>query len=150
LPLVAICVAIGLDEAGEVRPLRIADSSMHVAVARSARYLAGTPYADRPAITAHVLVPMLHRNTRVSLRPEAGLAQWANCPPGTLFFWDSKYCVKPGRPAAQDTLRPVLRRLGRSVCGASEQQDRVEVFELVSGGAATAMTSPAATQAEDP
>ncbi|MBS3733423.1 MAG: hypothetical protein KGY99_00660 [Phycisphaerae bacterium] len=113
----------------QVRPLWMDNNvdGMHRAVLHSVDQLRRKGLSERRALTQHVLICYLHDNAKKVGGHEA-LRRWRAAPPGTLFYWDSKYCATPGSPAAQSALYAALQRGGRLVAQASCAGCHVEVY----------------------
>jgi hypothetical protein len=110
----------------EIRPLSIASSSMHVVVRDAVRQLEQTPYADNPCLTCHVLVGQLRTGQTIGgLNFHSACEAWEKSPPGTLFFWENKYCIRSARRGEdrpehpQDELGIALARDGQMIAFAN-------------------------------
>jgi hypothetical protein len=122
----------------EIRPLSIAGSPMHTVVRDALRELDHTPYANEPCITCHVLVRQLRTAPTKICDFHTGLDKWENSPPGTLFFWENKYCVKSSRQGEprpigpEDELAIALETSGHLIAAAdnsdTDGDDFAEVY----------------------
>jgi len=121
----------------QVRPLRLDRSSEHYVVCRALDHVAGSPYAGRGGLTQHTLILYLRQNTEPLHGNEAAIRTWRRARPGTVFFWDSKYCHKPHQPDSTRRLREELRRLGERIFKATDRGKSVEVFVRKDDGVAT-------------
>jgi hypothetical protein len=103
LATTAAGLAVFMYGAGSIKPLRIDDpelSPLNSVIHAALRETAQGPYRNQPAITVHVVPPLLRANTR-SYHAREALGLWLEAPPGTLFIWESKY-------AAADDLKDKL------------------------------------------
>jgi len=120
-----IAVQIGF----QVRPLSLDASKEHYTISRAVKAIAQSEYRDRPAITQHVLVRFLRPNTRGIGGNRQAIAAWRNAEPGTLFFWENKYCYKPRDMESTNLLWRQMRRLGRLVHKSEHMTAVAMVFE---------------------
>lgn len=129
LATTAAGLAIFMYGAGTIKPLRIDDpglSPLNPVIHAALRETALGPYRNQPAITAHVVPPLLRANTRSYYARDA-LGLWLDAPPGTLFIWDSKYAAS-GDENDKLNLDLALETYG-SLVGQSELQEAcVRVF----------------------
>lgn len=136
LAVLAITIAAtfsGLYALSEVRPLTISASTMHVLLRQTVRQVEALSEAGNPGITCHVVIPLMREHTRVILRPEAAQAAWRDSAPGTLFFWNSKYCGPATPDSPQGPLHAALVQHGRLVARVSDDTDSVEVYAKTPG-----------------
>ena len=126
---VAACLVFNaIHIAAQVGPLRVDYSSEHHVVCLALEHVAESAYADNPGLTQHTLILYLRKNTDSLYGNEAAIRGWQRAEPGTVFFWDSKYCHKPHKAASTRRLREELRRLGELVFQATDRGKSVEVF----------------------
>ena len=91
LAAAAAGIAIAVQAVAVIRPLTIAASPLHSAVAECVDIVKETKYANSKALTTHVLAPHLRDRTHKVANPTDGINKWLAAEPGTLFIWDSKY-----------------------------------------------------------
>jgi len=134
--LAAVLVACAaFQTAYQVKILRFGQDvyGLDYALREALEALDGSPYADRPALTQHVVLAMKRPRTRHIGGDELALEAWDRARPGTLFLWDSKYCWKigpdgPVRSSAR--LLASLRRRGRLIANTHAKiTGEVRVFE---------------------
>lgn len=118
----------------QVRPLRLDGDDRHRAVCGVLKDIENGPYRDREGMTHHVLVRYLRENTFGLWTNRQSVNKWRQAKPGTLFFWDNKYCVKPHEPEATAELCRELKRLGRQVASRQCGPALVEVYERLPDG----------------
>jgi hypothetical protein len=132
----AVCglAVMALVQAGaSLRPLRLSDSPLLEALAHAVEFIEAR-YPNRPGMSQHVVVQYLLPDSITLYSNADALAKWRQAPPGSLFVWESKYCVKPHEPKSTADLREALDRLGREVwtldvpANRVEQKARVRVF----------------------
>ena len=98
-----------------VRPLSLAASPLHAAIAEALEATDVEPYRGRAALTQHVMIRFLRENTVAQLGNAEALAGWRRAEVGTLFYWDGKYCYKRDDKDSTMLLWSELWRLGRHV-----------------------------------
>jgi len=124
----------------QVRPLHLGRTPGHRVVERVLKDLSQKGYRRRPGLSQHVLIRYLRENTDPVYSNEHALKRWRSARPGTLFFWESKYCDKPHEPETTRELHESLRRLGRLIQadrerGVPPEKDvSVEVYERLGEG----------------
>lgn len=140
------CLALAVVQvAGQVRPLTIMQTpdQVHVAVYQAVRAIEDSEYADRPALTQHVLIRFLRKSrTTAVFSNQDALDKWISAEPGTLFFWESKYCYKPNEMESTRQLYASLWRLGRIVHNGGNASAVVQVFERLAGEGGNAAPHP--------
>jgi hypothetical protein len=140
----------------EIRPLSIANSSMHVVVRDAVRQVAQTPYADKPCLTCHVLVGLLRTGPTRVIDFKCACDVWEKSPPGTLFFWENKYCIKSSRKdeprpiEPQDELETALENDGHLIAAANNaDMDGDDFAEVYVRDDFPPTSRPALTPSED-
>ncbi len=126
--IVAVVLAVG-QFAIVTRPLMLADSAMHRVIIASVESTQASPYATRPALAQHVLIQHLRPGTAAVFSNSDAITKWQRAQPGTLFFWESKYCVKLHEQKSTIALRNELYRLGNVVCHNEDSSEHAIVFE---------------------
>lgn len=126
--IVAAILTIG-QFAQVTRPLRLADSPMHRVIIASVEYAQAQPYANRPAFAQHVLIQHLRPGTAPAFSNQDAIEKWKQAAPGTLFFWESKYCLKPHEPESTTALQEQLHRLGKVIFHNEDSGEHAIVFE---------------------
>jgi hypothetical protein len=126
--VVAACLVVA-QGAVQIRPLHLESSPAHCVVGRALAELAHSEYRDRPGISQHVLIRYLREDTQALFSNHHALEQWRSAEPGTLFFWENKYCEKPHEPASTRELHESMRRLGRLIQTDEEKGVVIEIYE---------------------
>lgn len=126
--LAAVVFAAG-QIASQVHPMTLVCDKNHYVVHRAVRAIEQSEYRDRPGITQHVLVRFLRRNTTALYGNSHALAMWRKAQPGTLFFWENKYCYKPHEMESTELLWQEMWRLGRQVHKSEQMSAVAVVFE---------------------
>lgn len=114
---------------GQVRPMPLGYDGFHSAVAKAVRDVNRPPYAGREMITQHVIVRYLWGGGEAAFGNEVALDLWNQAEPGTLFFWENKYCYKPHEMASTHELYDAMWARGRRVYRCDVDGAVVEVFE---------------------
>ncbi len=134
LSRIAVLVAVVLvifQDAAVIRPLRLDVSALHRVVIHSVRKTDSEPYANRVGFSQHVLIQHLRPGTIAVASNEDGIDKWRTASPGSLFFWESKYCVKPHKPQSTQMLQDELNRLGRIVAESEDSGYTAIVYERI-------------------
>ena len=111
-----------------VRPLVLCCDPIHTVAVQAVRAMSVSPHRFSPGLTRHVLIGFLRENTQCVGDIADVQRRWRMAAPGTLFFWDSKYCQEGTDPQASRRLHEYLSSLGRLVYSAEDNQEVVQVF----------------------
>jgi hypothetical protein len=109
--LIAVVMVIA-EGAAFARPLTLESIPMNSLLAQANHQEAVARYAGQAAITSHAVMPMIRPNTQLALNPHEAVQRWLASPPGTLFFWESKYCGAGVATEGEDELITSLRQGG--------------------------------------
>ena len=134
---VAAAALVVVQAAVQIRPLRLENSPAHCVIGRALAELASSEFRDRRGISQHVMIRYLRKNTGVLFDNHDALEKWRSAEPGTLFFWENKYCSKPHEPDSTRKLRESMRRFGRLIQAHEEKGCVVEVYERLNKGRST-------------
>jgi hypothetical protein len=113
----AVVIAAGLQVgrlAPEVKPLRLTDLPMYRALL-TARDRAAADYADNLGYCQHVFLQHYRENTEPIFSNEHAIDVWQQAQPGTLYFWENQYALKPHEPETTQRLLDELQRLGTRI-----------------------------------
>ncbi len=99
----------------EVRPLRLTDSPMHCALLEALNRTAAANYAGNLGYSQHVFLQYYRENTKPAYSNENAIEIWQQAEPGTLYFWESQYALKPHEPETSQQLLDELQRLGTRI-----------------------------------
>ncbi len=114
--------------ASVTRPLRLSDSNMHRAIVGVLYEIKQSPHAGNAGLSLHVMLRHLRPGTDAAPDLETAVAKWQTAAPGTLFFWESKYCVEPHKPHPTQYLKDELQRLGREVSSVTCEDSKAVVY----------------------
>jgi hypothetical protein len=126
--IVVVAVAVIAEGAAFARPLTLESTPMNSLLARASRHEAVARYAGCAAIASHAVVSMIRPNTQLVLNFHEALQRWLASPPGTLLFWENKYCGTGMTTAGQDGLVAPLEHGGVMVVRLTRGDDVVEVY----------------------
>jgi hypothetical protein len=110
------------------RPLMLDSTPMDSLLAQVSRQEAVNRHAGLAGITSHAVMPMIRPNTQLVLNPREALQRWLASPPGTLLFWDSKYCAAGLAGDNQSELADRLKQGGVMIAKLSNGSDTVEAY----------------------
>ena len=124
-----MALAVSLGQAAYLaKPLRMSDSPMHRVILAAVRHVEAGPYVENPGISQHTLLGFLRPETDPLFSNADALSRWQQAEPGTLFFWENKYCLKPHEPDSTHRLIESLDRLGRVLFIARDGHCRAVVY----------------------
>ncbi len=123
----------------QVRPLQMDNTwdGMHAALERSIEDVEARGMGSRPAITKHVLLYYRIPTVIRAYTNEQACRMWRRAEPGTLFYWDSKYCAPSGGVRPPGPLRRALRERGELLFWTRCREARVEVYLRRAGRASS-------------
>jgi hypothetical protein len=110
-----------------IRPLRWTDMPDGRLIVRTIDHLNEAGLGGAPAISQHVIVQHLWGAREVGGNAQA-IDAWQGAAPGTLFFWESKYCFKPHEPVSTADLQRILHQRGRVIYRDREGDCKMIVF----------------------
>jgi len=161
LAVVILAVVTAIQVGTQVKPLSLVanNDGMHLVVSQAVEHIRGSKFRNSPALTQHVLVRFLRDDaqTKALSGNDISIRRWRQAKPGTLFFWDSKYCYKKDQMDSTGELYRLLNEWGRLVYECRAPNARAEVYVRqerwqgpAAGGPDAPTTRPAgrATKAE--
>jgi hypothetical protein len=122
-------VVLAVQLVAQVRPMDLRRERFHRVVSDTVTALAKGPYAERPGISQHVLICFLREGVEAASGNVDAMDQWRDAPPGTLFFWENKYCYKSHEMPSTLALCEQLQEHGRLVHEEEYETAVVQVFE---------------------
>ncbi len=127
--VVLVAVQVGL----QVRPFTFDANpdGAHIVMSKAVAYIDKSEYRDNPAVSQHVLVRFLRdeAETKLAGSNAEAIDAWRTATPGTMFFWESKYCYKPHEPDSTNRLYKELMEWGTLVYRNDLKGVRVEVYK---------------------
>ena len=128
----------GLQASAQVQPLSLLRTSDHYhrVLLAAVRAIDESEYRDSRGITQHVLIRFLRKNTDALFSNQDALDKWRRARPGTLFFWENKYCYKKLEPQSTVRLYEEMFDLGRSIYRGGQEESIGVTFRPQGQGAA--------------
>ncbi len=117
-----------------VHPLLLRDQPYYQAVADVMHDVDHAGRQDHPALTTHVLVPMLHEPTKIVDDAFDAQWRWERAPAGTIFLWDDKYGGKSTTTHPVSMLHDSLTEHGKLLASVHEECCWVEAYERKEDG----------------